>query len=51
MYAKGIPDFLKFCLDLELFEKIKKDLVSAHSKKLSFKLVLSFKLKETSFKF
>ena len=28
---KGVWEFLKFCLDLELFAKIKKDLVSAHS--------------------
>ena len=27
---KGVWEFLKFCLDLELFAKIKKDLVSAH---------------------
>ena len=27
---KGVWKFLKFCLDLELFAKIKKDLVSAH---------------------
>ena len=27
---KGVWDFFKFCLDLELFAKIKKDLVSKH---------------------
>ena len=27
---KGVWDFFKFCLELELFAKIKKDLVSTH---------------------
>ena len=30
---KVVWDFLKFCLELELFAKIKKDLVSTHSEK------------------
>ena len=30
---KGVQDFLLFCLDLELFAKIKNDLVSTHSLK------------------
>ena len=30
---KGIRDFFKFCLELELFVKIKKDLVSTYSQK------------------
>ena len=30
---KGVRDFLKFCLGLELFAKIKKGLVSTHSQK------------------
>ena len=29
--TKGFPGFFLFCLDLELFAKIKKDLVSTHS--------------------
>ena len=28
---KGVRDFFKFCLDLELFAKHEKDLVSTHS--------------------
>ena len=31
MSTKGCTGFLVFCLDLELFAKIKKDLVSTHS--------------------
>ena len=31
MSTKGCVGFLKFYLDLELFEKVKKDLVSTHS--------------------
>ena len=31
MSANGCVGFLKFCLDVELFAKIKKDLVSTHS--------------------
>ena len=31
MCTKGCVGLLKFCLDLELFAKIKKDLVSTHS--------------------
>ena len=30
---KVVLDFFKFCLELELFAKIKKDLVSTHSQK------------------
>ena len=33
MSAKGCLGFSLFCLDLELFAKIKKDLVSTHSQK------------------
>ena len=33
---EGVWDFFKFCLDLELIAKIKKDLVSTHS---SFTLI------------
>ena len=31
MSTKGCVRFILFCLDLELFAKIKKDLVSTHS--------------------
>ena len=31
MSTKGFVGFFKFYLDLELFEKVKKDLVSTHS--------------------
>ena len=31
MSTKGCAGFFLFCLDLELFAKIKKDLVSTHS--------------------
>ena len=33
MFAKRCLGFFLFCLDLELFAKIKKDLVSTHSQK------------------
>ena len=33
MCSKGCLRFVSFCLDLELFAKIKKDLVSTHSEK------------------
>ena len=33
MCSKGCLRFVSFCLDLELFAKIKKDLVSTHSQK------------------
>ena len=33
MCSKGCLRFVLFCLDLELFAKIKKDLVSTHSQK------------------
>ena len=33
MSTKGFVGFLKFCLELELFAKIKKYLVSTHSQK------------------
>ena len=33
MSTKGCSGFFKFCLELELFAKIKEDLVSTHSQK------------------
>ena len=33
MCSKGRSRFVSFCLDLELFAKIKKDLASTHSQK------------------
>ena len=33
MSTKGCAGFFLFCLELELFDKIKKDLVSTHSQK------------------
>ena len=38
MSTKGCLKFILFCLDLEFFAKIKKDLVSKHSQKLSLSI-------------
>ena len=46
MSTKGCSDFFKFCLDLELFPKIKKDLVSTHSF-FTFPLITQYLNKKT----
>ena len=33
MSTKGCSDFLLFCLEFDLFAKLKKDLISTHSQK------------------
>ena len=40
MSTKGCSGFFEFCLDLELFTKIKKDLVSTNPQKASFKFYM-----------
>ena len=49
MFRKGCSGFFKFCLELELFAQIKKDLVSTHSQKPGLSIIQDLnKIKEKS---